>query len=100
MVCSAPIDGPATSARRFTPRWSSSRFCTSTKSRIVTTGKFIAKGRPVEGSTVAGPVVWVRGSRAVRFTGVSDATTKYRSVSIALPEPMIASHQPAGPSAS
>ena len=41
-VCSEPMEGPATSASRLMPRLSTSAFCTSTKSRMVTTGKFSA----------------------------------------------------------
>jgi hypothetical protein len=41
----------------------------------------------------------VCGSATFRFTSVSAAATKNRSVSIGLPGPMIASHQPTGPPA-
>ena len=48
------------------------------------------QGLPVSGLIVAGPVVTVPPAM-FRFTSVSEERTKYRSVSIALPGPMIAS---------
>ena len=48
-------------------------------------------GLPVSGLMLAGPVVMVLGSLVLRLASVSAETTKYLSVSIALPGPMIAS---------
>ena len=49
------------------------------------------QGRPVSGLMLAGPVVTVLASGTLTFTSVSAETTKYFSVSIALPGPMMAS---------
>ena len=76
------------------PSESSRAFWTFTKSRMVTIGNDIPYGLPVSGLMEAGPVVTAVGSFTFRFTSVSALTTKNRSVSIALPEPMIASQYP------
>ena len=86
-----PPDAPATAASFLMPSESTSALCTRTESPIVTTGKLEPYGLPVSGFTVAGPVVPTRGLLTLRLTSVSALTTKYRSVSIALPGPMIAS---------
>jgi hypothetical protein len=54
---------------------------------------------PVSGLTDAGPVVTTVGSFTFRFTSVSELSTKNRSVSIGLPDPMIASQYPGAASA-
>ncbi len=65
--------------------------CTRTESFIDTTGKLEPYGLPVSGFTVAGPVVPTSGLFTFKLASVSALTTKYLSVSIALPGPMIAS---------
>ncbi|WP_432443496.1 hypothetical protein [Rhizobium laguerreae] len=84
--------GGATQSCHFSiPSRSISPFCVSTKSPIVMIGKSMPHGFPVLGLIVAGPVVITFGSLAPRLTGVSTDTTKYLSVSMGLPDPMIAS---------
>ena len=55
------------------PRLSTNAFWTLMKSRMVTIGN-VQSGLPVSGFTLAGPVVTVFGSLALRLTKVSDAT--------------------------
>ena len=61
---------------------------------MVTRGKDIPYGLPVLGSRVAGPVVTTRGFLVLRLHRVSELMTKYLSVSIALPGPIILSQYP------
>src|SRR5882724_91033 len=51
-------------------------------------------GLPVSGLTLAGPVVVTFGSFVLRLTSASALITKYLSVSIGLPAPMIGSQYP------
>ena len=57
-------------------------------------GKSRPQGRPVAGFVLAGPVVTLKPSRALRFARVLLLTMKYRSVSKAFPGPMAPSHHP------
>ena len=59
------------------------------------TGNEEPYGFPVSGLIVAGPVVPTCGFFTFRLASVSALTTKYLSVSMALPGPMIASQYPA-----
>ncbi len=86
-----PPEAPATARSFFTPSESTSALCTRTESRSETTGNVIAYGLPVSGSTLAGPVVATFGSLVFRLASASALTTKYLSVSIGLPAPMIGS---------
>jgi hypothetical protein len=86
-----PPEAPATACSFFTPRESNNALCTRTESFIDTTGKLDPYGFPVSGLIVAGPVVPTIALFTLRLASVSALTTKYRSVSIALPGPMIAS---------
>ena len=87
-----PIDPPETASSRGMPRESISIFCSRTMSPMVITGNDIAYGQPVAGLIDAGPVV----PRQPPSTLAQ--ITKYRSVSNALPGPIMLSHQPGLPS--
>ena len=74
------------------PRWSRRRAWTRTMSPIVITGNPRPCGWPVAGSTEDGPVVPLQPPRTF------EQITKYRSVSNALPGPIMESHHPGRPS--
>ena len=83
-----PSEPPATAASRVMPSSSSSARSTRTMSATVITGKSEPYGRPVAGLVDDGPVV--PRQPPSRF----ELTTKKRSVSKALPGPIMPSHQP------
>ncbi len=60
-------------------------------SRMVMTGKRIAKGAPVAGSIEAGPL------DPMQLPSTLAQTTKWRAGSIGLPSPTIRVHQPSLP---
>ena len=87
-ACIPPREPPATAASRSMPSTSRKARSVRTMSATVITGKSEPYGRPVAGSIDDGPVVPRQPpSRLVE-------TTKNRSVSKALPGPIIPSHQP------
>ncbi len=87
-ACIPPSEPPATAASRSMPSTSRNARSVRTMSATVITGKSEPYGRPVAGSIDDGPVVPRQPpSRLVE-------TTKKRSVSKALPGPIIPSHQP------
>ena len=87
-ACIPPSEPPATAASRSMPSTSRNARSVRTMSATVITGKSDPYGRPVAGSIDDGPVVPRQPpSRLVE-------TTKKRSVSNALPGPIIPSHQP------
>ena len=71
------------------PKWSRSSAWALTMSAMVIIGKVVPCGRPVAGSTDAGPV------DPLQPPSTFAPMTKYLSVSSALPGPMSMSHQPA-----
>ena len=83
-----PIEPPATQNSVSMPSASTSAACARTMSRIVTIGKERPQGWPVSGLVEAGPVVPVQPPTTLA------QITKKRSVSIGLPGPTIAVHQP------
>ena len=87
-ACIPPSEPPATAASRSMPRTSRNARSVRTMSATVITGKSDPYGRPVAGSIDDGPVV--PRQPPSRFV----ETTKKRSVSNALPGPIIPSHQP------
>src|SRR5437762_5233477 len=66
-------------------------FCSLTLSRVVITGNFSAYGQPVAGLIEDGPVVPRHPPRTFEHS------TKYLSVSKALPGPIMLSHHPGLP---
>ena len=99
-ACMPPIDPPITDSQRVIPRYSPNLDWARTMSRIVTTGKRDPYGRPSSGCGDDGPVdPWQPPSTLAH-------TTKYLSVSMGLPGPIVSSHhpgavwpRPAGPAA-
>ena len=87
-TCIPPIEPPTTACQQSTPRWSASLAWARTMSRMVSTGKREAYGRPSAGCGDAGPVEPWQPPRTLAHT------TNQRSVSIARPGPTIPSHQP------
>ena len=87
-ACMPPSEPPATAASRSIPSASRNARSVRTMSATVITGKSDPYGRPVAGSIDDGPVV--PRQPPSRFV----ETTKKRSVSNALPGPIIPSHQP------
>ena len=83
-----PSEPPATAASRSIPSSVKNARCARTMSATVITGKSEPYGRPVAGFGDDGPVVPRQPPR--RFV----LTTKKRSVSNALPGPIMPSHQP------
>ncbi len=87
-ACIPPSEPPATAASRSMPSTSRNARSVRTMSATVITGKSAPYGWPVAGSVDPGPVVPRQPpSRFVEMT-------KKRSVSNALPGPIIPSHQP------
>src|SRR5262245_41143053 len=87
-TCMPPIDPPATLNHRSIARWSINRTLASTMAAMVMTGNSQPQGRPVLGLRLDGPVDPMQPPRML------GQITKKRSVSIGLPGPTIASHQP------
>ena len=87
-ACIPPSEPPATAASRSMPSTSRNARSVRTMSATVITGKSGPYGLPVAGSIDDGPVV--PRQPPSRFV----ETTKKRSVSNALPGPIIPSHQP------
>ena len=87
-ACMPPSEPPATAASRVIPSSSRSARSARTMSATVMTGKSDPYGRPVAGFVDEGPVV--PRHPPSRF----ELTTKKRSVSKALPGPIMPSHQP------
>ena len=87
-ACIPPSEPPATAASRSMPSTSRNARSVRTMSATVITGKSGPYGAPVAGSADDGPVV--PRQPPSRFVD----TTKKRSVSNALPGPIIPSHQP------
>ncbi len=87
-ACMPPSEPPATAASRSIPSSSRNARSVLTMSATVITGKSEPYGLPVAGSSDDGPVV----PRQPPSKFVE--TTKYSSVSNALPGPIIPSHQP------
>ena len=82
-----PIEPPTTADHCSIPRWSARAASTDTWSRMVTNGKREPHATPF-GAGEAGPVVpWQPPS-------TFGHTTKYRSVSMGAPGPIIPSHHP------
>src|SRR5688572_14219357 len=83
-----PIELPITQARRSMPSDATQANAASAPSSIDRSGKVSRYGWPVAGSMEAGPVEPLQLPRELTHT------TNQRSVSIGLPGPSIASHQP------
>ena len=87
-ACMPPSEPPTTACSRLMPRCATSARCTVTKSATSSSGKSSPQGLPVAGLIELGPVVpWQPPSRFA-------VITNQRSVSIALPGPIMVSHQP------
>ncbi len=89
-ACIPPIEPPTTACRRSIPSISSSAICARTMSRMVMTGKRIAKGAP-SSARLAGPV------EPMQLPSTLAQITKNRSVSIGSPGPTMRAHQPGLP---
>ena len=87
-ACIPPREPPATAASRSMPNSSRKARSVRTMSATVITGKLAPYGWPVAGSSDDGPVVPRHPPRRLV------ETTKKRSVSNALPGPIIPSHHP------
>src|SRR5712691_4899176 len=87
-ACIPPSDPPLARKTRSMPSAVRNARCARTMSDTVMTGKSVAYGRRVRGSTLFGPVE--PRQLPMRFVQI----TKYRSVSNALVGPIIPSHQP------
>ncbi len=92
-TCIPPIEPPSTANSRAMPRWSISRFCARTMSRMVTGGKSVPQtvvGRRRR-AALRGPV------EPMQPPSTLAQMTKNRSVSTGRPGPTTASHQPSLP---
>ena len=87
-ACMPPMEPPTTACSRAIPRWSISATWARTMSATVMTGKRIAHGRPVPGSSLPGPVL----PEQPPITLV--AMMQWRWGSIGRPGPTMTSHQP------
>ncbi len=88
ITCMPPRLAPTTTAHRRIPRRRIRRSCARVQSPQVTIGNSGPYGRPVAGLMVFGPV------EPMQLPMLFGDTTKKRRVSIGLPGPMHASHQP------